>query len=355
MKLFQCSNCNNTVVFENHTCIKCGHFLGYSSYYNEIVALNPTQRQWSLPKFGNKNYSYCKNHVHNVCNWLVESTAKSEFCLACSLNRTIPHLMNSENLEKWRDIEFAKHRLVYQLLRYRLPVVSKMNDQAKGLCFDFLAKEDVPAGSKDIKTGHADGIITLLISEADPVVREQIKKQMSERYRTLLGHFRHEVGHYFWDRLIRDNPTKLQRFRNLFGDESKSYAAALDSYYKNGPQANWQNAFISKYASAHPWEDWAETWSHYLHLTDVLETAYYFGLETDPKLAHSEKLKMKAGFDPYLENDFQKFLDAGIPLLFTLNSMNRSMGHEDPYPFIISDPVKGKLEYVHHLLKQQRV
>lgn len=351
MKLFQCSNCNNTVVFENHTCVNCGYFLGYSSYYNQIISLDSKLSQWYLTELGNKTYSYCKNHRHNVCNWLVETSSDSEFCLACSLNRTIPDLLNTENKKKWKQIEYAKHRLVYQLLRFRLPIVSKMDNGEKGLYFDFVAKKDLPEKSKDVMTGHANGVITLLISEADPVIRERIKQQMSERYRTLLGHFRHEVGHYFWDRLIRDNQQILPDFRNIFGDESQSYANALKNYYENGPQANWRNRFISKYASAHPWEDWAETWSHYLHLTDVLETAYNFGIQTEPKLEGNENLKMNASFDPYIEDNFKDILDTGIPLLYTLNSMNRSMGEDDPYPFIISEPVKLKLEFIHRLLK----
>lgn len=352
MKLFQCSNCKNTVVFENHTCINCGHYLGYSSYYNQIVALEPKLTQWHLPALGNISYAYCKNHVHNVCNWLVEASNPSKFCLACSLNRTIPHLLDTENLDKWKRIELAKHRLVYQLLRFKLLVISKIDDKQRGLCFDFLAKEDLQEGSRNVKTGHAQGVITLLISEADPVVREQTKKDMSERYRTLLGHFRHEVGHYFWDRLVCDNPSVLQEFRVLFGDETQSYSNALSNYYANGPQANWQNRFISKYASSHPWEDWAETWSHYLHLTDILETAYNFGIQTDPKIPTFENLKMEASFDPYTETNFKSFMDTGIPLLYTLNSMNRSMGVNDLYPFIISGPVKGKFEFIHNLLKR---
>ena len=351
MKLFQCSNCKNTIVFENHTCVNCGYYLGYSSYYNQIISLDPKLAKWHLSTLGNKNYAYCKNHIHNVCNWLVETSAPSKFCLACSLNRTIPHLLDAENLDKWKQIELAKHRLVYQLLRFRLPVVSKMDDSQGGFCFDFLAKEELPQESKDIKTGHAEGVITLLISEADPVVREQIKKEMSERYRTLLGHFRHEVGHYFWDRLIRNNPSMLLKFRDVFGDETQSYSDSLENHYKNGPPRNWEHRFISKYASSHPWEDWAETWSHYLHLTDVLETAYNFGIQTNPKIAPQENLKMNASFDPYRETGFKNFMDTGIPLLYALNSMNRSMGENDLYPFIISEPVKRKLGFIHSVLK----
>ncbi|WP_299322224.1 putative zinc-binding metallopeptidase [uncultured Maribacter sp.] len=351
MKLFQCTNCKNTVVFENNVCVNCGYLLGYSSYYNKIVALDTNVSKWEIPELDGKTYEYCENFKHKVCNWLVDTSRGRKFCLACSLNRTIPHILDDANLAKWKHIEIAKHRLVYQLLRFSLPVVSKIEDELKGFCFDFLAKEDLPEESKDTKTGHANGVITLLISEADPVVREQVKQQMAERYRTLLGHFRHEVGHYFWDLLIRDNPEVLADFRNIFGDESKSYADALTNHYNNGPQANWQQNFISKYASSHPWEDWAETWSHYLHLTDILETAYNFGLKSNPKITAKQNIKMNASFDPYKETSFEKIMDTGIPLLFTLNSMNRSMGEDDLYPFIISEPVKKKLAFIRNLVK----
>lgn len=350
MKLFQCSNCNNTVVFENNICVSCGHYLGYSSYFNEVTSLNPNNTHWNIAAFGNKEYSYCSNNLHGTCNWLVPVENSNNFCLACSLNRTIPDLNKMENFERWREIEFAKHRLVYQLLRLRLPVVSKTEDLENGLCFDFLSQEDLNCTSKNIKTGHANGVITILISEADAVVREKVKQKMKERYRTLLGHFRHEVGHYFWDILIRDEYTKLAEFREIFGNETHSYPEALQNYYRNGPQPNWQSLFISKYASCHPWEDWAETWSHYLHLMDSMETAYNYGLATVPKLRGEHKLSINASFDSYMEKDFSKILDMGIPLLYTINSMNRSMGEDDPYPFVISDPVKIKLQFIHNLI-----
>ena len=351
MKLFQCTNCKSTVVFENNTCLNCGFKLGYSSYYNKIVSLDPSAAKWQVKELDGKTYEYCENYKHTVCNWLVDVSRGRKFCLACTLNRTIPHLLDDDNLKKWKHIEVAKHRLVYQLLRFRLPVVSKTIDDDKGFCFDFLEKDELPEESKGLKTGHADGVITLMIAEADPVVREQVKQQMAERYRTLLGHFRHEVGHYYWDLLIRDNPEVLADFRSIFGDESQSYADALTTHYNNGPKANWQQSFISKYASSHPWEDWAETWSHYLHLTDVLETAYNFGLKSNPKIIAKKSLKMNAAFDPYTVTDFSRIMETGIPLLFTLNSMNRSLGEDDPYPFIISKPVEEKLEFIHKLLK----
>ncbi len=104
-----------------------------------------------------------------------------------------------------------------------------------------------------------------------------MRVQMHEPYRTLLGHFRHEVGHYYWDRLIAE--TRWQEgYRNLFGDERASYADALDHHYKNGAPDNWQESSVSAYATMHPWEDWAETWAHYLHMMDAVDTALGFGM-----------------------------------------------------------------------------
>lgn len=351
MKLFQCTNCGNTVLFENNECVSCGFHLGYSSFFNQMVSLEPQQSEWSLSFFDGKKYKYCVNHKHGTCNWLIPYENASEFCLACSLNRTIPNLTDFKNQERWKQMEFAKHRLVYQLLRLRLPVISKKGYSDQGFCFDFVSGES----RANVKTGHANGVITILISEADAANREKVKQEMEERYRTLLGHFRHEVGHYFWDRLIRNNTQNLSNFRALFGDDRVSYSDSLQKYYANGPKNDWQNFYISKYASSHAWEDWAGTWSHYLHLMDTLETAYNFGLQSKPKLREVDNLDVNANFDPYLENDFQTILKTGIPLFYTLNSMNRSMGKDDAYPFIISEPVKSKLTFIHTLLMERNI
>ncbi|MDC6404612.1 MULTISPECIES: zinc-binding metallopeptidase family protein [Maribacter] len=346
MKLFQCSNCGNSIVFENNRCVSCGYYLAYSSFYNQMVSLSPNLSQWNTSSLGDGQYKYCVNSQHGTCNWLVPLDSPSGFCLACSLNRTIPDLSIIKNQESWKKIELAKHRLVYQLLRLRLPIFNKKENFVEGLCFDFLS----PKNRDNLKTGHANGVITILISEADSVVREKVKQNMEERYRTMLGHFRHEVGHYYWDVLIRNDKVTLSNFREVFGDESISYENSLQNYYTNGPRHDWQNFHISKYASSHAWEDWAETWSHYLHLMDTLETAYNFGLQTSPKLKGTNDLDVNANFDPYMKNDFQAILRTAIPLFYTLNSMNRSMGKDDAYPFVISEPVKSKLTFIHNLL-----
>ena len=198
-------------------------------------------------------------------------------------------------------------------------------------------------------TGHANGLITILLSEADSVHREQMRKQMSEPYRTLIGHFRHEVGHYFWDRLVANNEKRLTEFRNLFGDDRLDYGEALKNYYRTGAPANWQQTYISKYASSHAWEDWAETWAHYLHIMDMAETAYYYGISVNPNV-NEKSIKGSFTFDPYEKRDFEKIYQSWAPISFAINSLNRSMGVPDAYPFVVSSAVVTKMKFIHKLI-----
>lgn len=291
-------------------------------------------------------FRYCANYGFGTCNWLVNAGYSDEYCIACELNRTIPDLSNEQNRLRWNKIEIAKHRLIFSLLRLGLPVSVKKEKEDNGLVFDFLADE--PEGER-VTTGHDAGIITLNIEEADDDVRMRNLMNLGERYRTLLGHFRHEIGHYYWDLLIADkNP--LQEFRRIFGDEREDYSKSLESYYNYGAPANWMENYISPYATAHAWEDWAETWSHYLHMMDTLETAYSFGLRVKPRALIEESVKASIHEDPYQISDFNQIMQLWLPLCFAVNSLNRSMGHQDFYPFVISRPVVEKLAFIHLLL-----
>jgi hypothetical protein len=263
------------------------------------------------------------------------------------LNRTIPPLTD-ENLVLWQRIETAKHRLIYSLLRLHLPVAPKVNDEGPGLAFDFLSQINP---DDQIMTGHFQGLITLNIAEADEARRVQHKQDLGEKYRTLLGHFRHETGHYYWDLRLKDNPD-LKSFREIFGDESQSYQDALKLYYENGVPNDWMDHYISPYASAHPWEDWAESWSHYLHMLDTLETAYYFGITVDPvKPAGATDISANIDRDPYAIKDFNDVFDMWLPITFAVNSLNRSMGHADFYPFVMAPTVVKKMNFIHNLRK----
>ncbi|WPP50076.1 zinc-binding metallopeptidase family protein [Catalinimonas niigatensis] len=241
-------------------------------------------------------------------------------------------------------MEAAKHRLVYSLLRLGLPLLSKDQQAETGLAFDFLADQE-----KTVLTGHAQGLITLNIAEADDAERAKRRQAMGEPYRTLLGHFRHEVGHYYWDRLIA-NTNFLSAYRQLFGDEQQDYGEALKLHYQQGVPDDWAKQYISTYASAHSWEDWAETWAHYLHLIDTLETAHAFSLRVAPKVAQEDdSLSANIDRDPYTLKNFDEIIALWLPLTFAMNSINRSMGQPDLYPFVIPPPVIEKLRFVHQV------
>jgi hypothetical protein len=349
MKLFQCQNCGQPLYFENTRCESCGLSLGYLPDWSVVTALkphegtgNPGQQVWQALA-DNKRYRLCANAGYDVCNWLIPAAAPDMYCAACRHNSMIPDLSLPENLRRWRALEAAKHRLFYTLFQLRLPVETQAESPA-GLAFRFLA--DAGPAAPSVMTGHADGVITINLAEADDAERERRRQQMGELYRTLLGHFRHEIGHYYWDRLIADTP-HIEEFRRVFGDERQDYAAALQNYYAHGAPADWSEHFISAYASSHPWEDFAETWAHYFHMVDTLETAYVAGLAVNPKLPHSPGAVFD--FNPR-DTDMKRLVEAWLALTFAVNSLNRSMGLHDLYPFVLGPLAVAKLTFV-----QQRI
>jgi hypothetical protein len=261
----------------------------------------------------------------------------------------------AENLVEWRHIEIAKRRLVYTLLRLQLPVRSKTADPETGLAFDFLADEPDANGTVNkVLTGHDDGLITLNINEANDAERERMRQTMGEAYRTLLGHFRHEIGHYYWMLLAQDEAW-LAEFRQQFGDERQDYGAALQTHYDQGAPADWQERFVSAYASSHPWEDWAESWAHYLHIVDALETAYAFGIEVQPRVSKDETLAAEVNFDPYRAKTFEDIFETWLPVTYAMNSLNRSMGVPDLYPFVNPAPTQEKMKFIHETIHQRRL
>ncbi len=350
MKLFECQNCGQLIFFENTLCERCGFALGFLPHAAMMTALQSNSDGSFTPLASpSSNASYCRNHREGVCNWLVNAGSDA-LCAACELNRTIPDLTVPENLKHWQRIENAKHRLVYSLMRLGLPVESKVAAPDRGLAFDFLAPPPGEDGQGKILTGHDNGEITLNVVEADDAVRAEIRQKMHEPYRTLLGHFRHEIAHYYFQRLV-EGGKNYPLFRKTFGDETQDYGNALQAYYANGAPPDWRNRHISAYASAHPHEDWAETFAHYLHMVDTLETAYAFGLRIRPRAGQDDNLTASVSFDPYNQANFDTILDAWLPTTFAVNSINRSMGIDDLYPFVISPQVAEKLKAVHNVIR----
>jgi len=352
MKLFKCQACGQDVYFENRFCGSCGHALGFLPNAGVMTAVEPEGDAWRALTPKRPKLRYCANITPDACNWLIPAEHDEKFCLACRHNRTIPDLSVEINLLHWRKMEFAKHRLFYTLIALRLPLKDLNEDPDHGLAFDFLAED--PGKKSIILTGHDTGLITINLKEADDAVREKLRTEMHEPYRTLLGHFRHEVGHHFWDILVRD-AGRLDECRAIFGDDSEDYGEALKRHYAEGAPANWQDSFISAYATAHPWEDFAETWAHYLHIVDTLETASAFGLRIHPATTKNKALHADIVFDPHNAPSMQRIIEAWLPLTFAMNSLNRSMGHADLYPFILSGPVIKKLTFIHEIIRASAV
>ena len=292
----------------------------------------------------------CGNASQALCNWLIPHDDAAGYCPACSLNRTIPDLAQHGNAERWQALEAAKRRLIYALMRLGLPLASRHENEATGLAFDFLA--DAGPDEK-VLTGHDDGLITINIAEADSAERERRRLELGEPYRTLLGHLRHEVGHYYWDVLVRDGG-RIDESRSVFGDESEDYQQALDRHYKNGAPAGWEANYVSSYATMHPWEDFAETWTHYLHMVDTLDTAASFGLAVAPEATNDPTMETEIAFDPYTTRNFDRLVHSWLPLTVAVNSLNRSMGQPDLYPFALTPATIEKLRFIHDLVRAGR-
>ena len=354
MKLFRCQNCGQVLYFENVRCEKCGHRLGYAPETARLRALEPATDEtcWQAVGAPEQAWRFCANAEHDACNWLIPADSEAAYCAACRHNRTVPDLSVARNLALWRKLEDAKHRLFYSLLRLDLPLATRIEDPEHGLAFDFLADPPAATGPK-VMTGHDNGLITIALVEADDAEREERRASMGEQYRTLLGHFRHEIGHHYWDVLVRDSG-RLDDFQALFGDDRQDYNAALQAYYNQGPPAGWQENFVSAYATMHPWEDFAETWAHYLHIVDTLEMARAFGVSLEPKVDRTGTLAAEVDFDPYREGPIDALIDAWLPLCFAMNSLNRCMGGADLYPFVLSPGVIRKLGFIHELVHADR-
>lgn len=354
MRVFHCDHCQHLLFFESSHCVSCGHVLAYLPDLDVVGSLDPLDDGlWSSPleSAAGRKYRLCQNYTeHNVCNWAVPHDSPHALCESCRLTSVIPDLTREGNKEAWYRLETAKRRLLYSLERLGCSPPNKLDDPEGGLTFEFLADPDDP-NAPAVLTGHADGLITLNLAEADDAERERRRLQMGEPYRTLLGHFRHEVGHYYWDRLIA-NSDRLGAFRELFGDESVDYAESLRQHYDQGPSPNWQERFVSSYAGAHPWEDWAETWAHYLHMTDALETAAHCGLSVRPRRKDEPAVQKVVAVDADRRVHFDRLLDSWFPLTYVLNNLNRGLGLPDGYPFVLSEPVIEKLRFIHDMIEE---
>lgn len=361
MKTFRCS-CGNTLHFENTRCLVCERTLGFAPERLQLIALEASSdTTWrdAAAKGTAPTHRQCRNYSkQQVCNWLVPITDPEPFCWACRLNKTIPDLQHADNHLLWLRTEAAKRRLLYTLYRLHLPVQARSAEHPQGLSFRFLSSQD-PGEFNDtvdkkqhVITGHQQGEITINIAEADPVQRTAMREKMGELYRTLLGHFRHEIGHYYWFKII-DTAHLLEKCRRIFGDERQDYAGSLSRYYQAGPAADWSGTYISAYACSHPWEDFAETFAHYLHMVDTLDTAYDQNFAIRGKsVAKPVEMATAQQFysDARWKMSFEDMLCDWINLTLAMNALNRSMGLRDAYPFALTDTINNKLRFIHQVI-----
>ncbi|MCW0213999.1 MAG: putative zinc-binding peptidase [Pseudonocardia sp.] len=338
MRAFTCPHCSALVFFENSVCLTCSTEIAFSRAERGFVE-----------RAGRRA---CANLVLASCNWLAEDPTPDDtapLCGCCALTRTRPSDDDAEGLAAFALTEAAKRRLIYQLDDLRLPVVGRGpgvgGDEHGGLAFDLLSSEN-----SDVITGHANGVVTLDLAEGDAGHRERLRIQLDEPYRTLLGHLRHETGHWYWEVLV-ERTGRSEDFRRVFGDERADYGQALQRHYDSDPPANWDRTFVSTYATAHPWEDWAETFAHYLHIRDTSQTAAAFGVVVNGpqnvQVRRDEELVSEPRETP---SDFAEIVDTWLPLTYALNAVNRSMGNADLYPFVLTPAVLDKLRSVHELV-----
>ncbi|MEY4485053.1 MAG: hypothetical protein RL693_2505 [Verrucomicrobiota bacterium] len=343
MQRFTC-HCGNVLFFGSSRCLKCSSDVGYDPQGGAMVRLLPGSRM-----------KLCDNGVkHRVCNWLLPVNSTETLCVACRKNRTIPELGSERNLMLWGRMEVAKRRLIYTLLRLGIRLPSQQDNPQAGLAFDIISTLSNPT----VTTGHLNGVITVNLEEADDTYRQINRQQLGESSRTLLGHFRHESAHYFWQRSMSelpwDDPLRLA-FRERFGDEWIDYANALTTHYQQGATAGWEDNFITAYAASHPWEDWAETWAHYLQIIDGIETCESLGIQVQHLALALVMLPGEAGtLPPMLEQsgvadgEFLALLQRWMCLSTVLNEISYSLGEPALYPFVISVRVAQKLRLAHH-------
>jgi hypothetical protein len=335
---FICPNCGQHLAFENSICLACGSRLGFSLDDMAFLVIASGAESEHGGAVDASEYQLCANLHAAECNWLVRVAPVRRLCTSCALTRTRPNDADRPAMAAFATAEMAKRRLIVELVDLKLPIVGRDEDPNFGLAFDLLSSQN-----EKVFTGHENGVITLDLAEGDDVHREQLRIAMAEPYRTLLGHFRHEIGHYYYYRLVDTAPQYQQKARELFGDAEADYQAALDRHYSEGAPPGWANDYVSSYATMHPAEDWAETFAHYLHIRDTLDTAAAFSFA--PANATFERRNLgPSGFDSIIE--------MWLPLSWALNMVNRSMGHDDLYPFVLPTKVLDKMRFIHTVIDE---
>ncbi|WP_229053740.1 putative zinc-binding metallopeptidase [Aeromicrobium sp. Leaf350] len=323
MRNFSCSTCDNRLYLENSLCVACGSALGYWRETADIVVVDDEGKYVDAEGYV---WHVCPNLNLSGCTWLTR--IEGEPCESCALTRTRPADDDAIGLAQLPVAEAAKRHLLIELTRLGFGWVTRDEDPEQGLAFDMLSSVD-----ENVVIGHEDGLITIDLAEGDDAHRAKVQAELAEPYRTMLGHLRHEVGHYMEAQHVRGD--RIGQARELFGNEEISYADEIERHYNEGPPADWAESYISTYATMHPFEDFAESFAHTLHIQDTVDTARWNGLITVEPDAFSIFSDLVTG--------------VWVPLSNALNQINRSMGSDDLYPFVIPPKVLAKLDFVDSL------
>jgi hypothetical protein len=338
MRDFHCPNCGQRLTFENSTCLSCSSALGFSLSEMALLVIAKGDESDHAGFLDANEYQLCGNRNVAECNWLIRVDAPGGLCASCALTVERPNDGDTAGLAEFARAEAAKRRLIAELYELKLPIVGRDEDPEQGLAFRLLS-----SAHENVVTGHDNGVITLDLAEGDDVHREQLRVEMDEPYRTLLGHFRHEIGHYYYYRLVAPSTEYVARFNELYGDPDADYQAALDRHYSEGAPEGWKKKFVSSYATMHAAEDWAETFAHYLHIRDTLDTSAWCGLAPATATFDRPALGPSA---------FPNIIELWLPLSWSLNMVNRSMGHDDLYPFVLPAAVLEKMQFIHTVIEE---
>jgi len=226
MRDFHCPNCGQRLTFENSACLNCGSALGFSLEEMAPLVITTGDDAERAGFVSASEYQLCANRHLAECNWLVRIPHPGGLCASCELTIERPNDADTAGLVEFARAEAAKRRLVAELHELKLPIVGRHSDPDYGLAFRLLS-----SAHETVLTGHENGVITIDLAEGDDVHREQLRVEMDEPYRTLLGHFRHEIGHYYFYRLVTPSKEFTARFNELFGDPNADYQEALDRHY----------------------------------------------------------------------------------------------------------------------------
>ena len=310
MKRLQCPTCANEVFFDSLNCVHCstGLVIELADDGGMTVADITTTEP-------------CARRPGWACNWPAVG-AGAPLCTSCVL---------VDAGESWSNplmVPYlsAQRRALYQLTELGVPWVGRSE-----LRFAYRSS----TAGHDAVMGHRSGEITLDLDEADPARGELIRATLGEHYRTPLGHIRHELGHFVWLTLVASDATRLAEFREVFGDERTDYAGALDNHYGRADDGSWRSHYASFYASAQPWEDFAESWAQVMHVHDVVETGAAWGVVARP--ADS--------------TDAGAWLTTSITASLAANELARAMGMRDLYPFTLTPGVRAKVEFCWRLVR----